>query len=165
MLANVQYRTMSLQERGLLYSLRLECWVNQSMPADPATLARVLGLGTDMVKEALPLVMPFFRLEGGQIVCPELEDYRSHLNETRAKQSEGGKLGAAITNGTRNKPKTRKNKGSESTPTGTPQDDSRVNFESLVQPSTAQPSKTQSFSNVGIHDPWVDEYERATDGY
>lgn len=43
MMARTEYRVLSLEGRGLLYTLRNECWVNGQLPADPATLARVLG--------------------------------------------------------------------------------------------------------------------------
>ena len=42
-MARIQYRVMSLAERGLLLTLRHECWVNKQVPADPRTLARMLG--------------------------------------------------------------------------------------------------------------------------
>lgn len=31
-LAQLSFRTMTLQERGLLYTMRLECWVNMRLP-------------------------------------------------------------------------------------------------------------------------------------
>ena len=39
MMARTEYRVLSLEGRGLLYTLRNECWVNGQLPADPATLA------------------------------------------------------------------------------------------------------------------------------
>ncbi|MDE2434429.1 MAG: hypothetical protein KGN37_16465 [Burkholderiales bacterium] len=93
-MAKTQYRVLSLTDRGLLYTLKLECWVNQRMPADPAFLARVLGLDVDEVAASLPKVMPFFERDGPDLICPELEDYRAHLDSRREKLSEAGKKGA-----------------------------------------------------------------------
>lgn len=56
-MAKTQYRVLSLSERGLLYTLKLECWVNREMPSDPATLARVLGFDAADVARALPQVL------------------------------------------------------------------------------------------------------------
>ena len=33
-IANGDYRVLSLAERGLLYTLKLECWVNHRVPKD-----------------------------------------------------------------------------------------------------------------------------------
>lgn len=38
MLSNRHFRMMTLQQRGLLYTLRLECWVNGSVPCDLTSL-------------------------------------------------------------------------------------------------------------------------------
>ena len=57
-MARIQYRVMSLAERGLLLTLRHECWVNKQVPADPCTLARMLGYEVDEVAAALPAVLP-----------------------------------------------------------------------------------------------------------
>ena len=81
--AKTQYRVLSLSERGLLYTLKLECWVNREMPSDPATLARVLGFDAADVAAALPQVLPFFAIEGPALTCPELDDYRAHIDGRR----------------------------------------------------------------------------------
>jgi len=52
MLANSRYRLMSLAERGLLDTLRRECWVNRGMPAKPATLAKMLGFDSAEIDAA-----------------------------------------------------------------------------------------------------------------
>ena len=72
--------------------------VNKQLPNDPVMLAKALGLPIDEVKASLPAVMHFFKIEGEFIICPELEDYRAHLDERKHKQSQGGKAGSTITN-------------------------------------------------------------------
>lgn len=167
MMARTDYRLLSLAERGLLYSLRLECWVNRSMPADPAKLARVLGFDAAEVATALPSLAPFFDEADGLLTCPELEDYRAHLDERRARQSEGGKRGAERTNAER-KPASRKAlKVAASTSTGKPQ----ARRESLVQHSTVQNSTEQqnpvqqgkAFAPA-VDEEWLVDYERASNG-
>ena len=94
MMALREYRAMTLTERGLLYSMRLECWVNKAVPADPAVLAKILGYLEPEIKAALPAVMAFFTVAGDEIFSKELDDYRAYLAGIRKKQSKGGKAGA-----------------------------------------------------------------------
>lgn len=98
-MANCNYRVMSLQERGLLYSMRLEYWMNGEMPADTAILSRLLGFDEERVAESLPAVMNFFEVDkNNELYSRELRDYRKYLDHRRKKQIAGGKMGAAISN-------------------------------------------------------------------
>ena len=97
-IASAGYRMLTLTERGLLYTLKLECWENQQVPRDPSALSKYLGINAEELRAALPQIMFYFQIKGSSIVCPEVEDYRKHLAETRAKQASGGKKGAAIAN-------------------------------------------------------------------
>ena len=101
MMARREYRTISLAARGLLYSLRLECWVNRSVPADPLMLSRVLGFQRDEVESALNEIMVFLVRDGENLVFRDLEDYRTHIASIRQKQAAGGKKGAEKTNSIR----------------------------------------------------------------
>jgi hypothetical protein len=91
MMSRMEYRLLNLNQRGLLYTLRLECWVNQSLPRDPKKLAIVLGLQIDEVTTALPSLAKFFNISGELLTCAELEKYREHVQDRRNRQSEGGK--------------------------------------------------------------------------
>lgn len=153
MMARTGYRAMSLGARGLLYTLRLECWVNGELPASPELLARVLGFPPDQIVGALSELRAFFTFDGGMIRCPELDDYRAHLEERREKQSKGGRAGAAKTNSVRSGSRT-------GNPTGKP----RAPRESLVQNSQVQNSKDQRSNVSDLRDPWVGDYERASKG-
>ena len=86
----------------------------------------------------------FFNVSDGWVTCPELEDYRLHLKEIRAKQSSGGKKGAAKTNAGK----------------------SQVSRESVVKLNTVQPSTAQSNSVINdreyIDKSW-DEYRNESD--
>jgi hypothetical protein len=160
MMARTEYRVLSLAARGLLYSVRLECWVNRSMPANPSVLARVIGFEKNEVEDALPQIMPFLAIKDGQLFCPELDDYRAHLACIRAKQSEGGKHGAAATNGKRKPSSDGPLKPFTSNPRVT-RDSTR---ESLVKSSPDQSSQTQPLERDDIqttkHSAWIDDYER-----
>ena len=93
MMAKIDYRTMTLAERGLLYSMRLECWVNDRLPAAPDKLARVLGHPAEEVKSALPAVLVFFAEAEGFITSPELDSYKLNLAEARKRMVDGGRAG------------------------------------------------------------------------
>lgn len=174
MMARIEYRIMTLSQRGLMDSMRRECWVNHAVPADPSLLAKVLGFPSEEVTAALPAVMPFFTEIGGRLICPELEDYRSHLNGIRERQSAGGKQGAAITNG-KSKPSKRKSRsgstGNTTTnPATTSQVEAELTRESLVKSSSDKSSSVKPLS-LGTddlpqdHKAWSNDYERASNGY
>ena len=159
-LAQLPFRTMNLQDRGLLFTMRLECWVNIRLPGNHAELAKVLGLPVNEIAGSLSNVMPFFDLQDGFIICPELEDYRMHLAEQKKKQSQGGKRGSRITNSNR----LAKTKDITSTPSSTLQLPRHGTNESLVQTSKDKLSQTQFIKKevVSMNDSWIEEYE-ATD--
>jgi hypothetical protein len=97
-LANRQFRLMTLAERGLFHTLRLECWENKQVPSNGHELAKYLGYEVSEVQKALSdNVKGFFIESNGLFSCPEIEDYRQHIVERRVKQSAGGKQGAAMT--------------------------------------------------------------------
>lgn len=150
-LSRLAFRTMTLQERGLLFTMRLECWVNVRLPYNHNVLAKVLGLPIAEVAESLTAVMPFFEVVGEFVICPELENYRAYLAERKIKQSEGGKLGSDITN--------KKRKTS-----ATPHVPRRVDRDSLAQSKTEQPSQNQS-SGAANGDPWLQDYEKGSRGH
>lgn len=158
-MAKTQYRVLSLTERGLLYTLKLECWVNKRLPSNPAMLARVLGMEASEVATALPKVMPFFAMDGPDLVCPELEDYRAHIDARRDRLSEAGKKGAAKTN-----------LRHVDTGAATPPALSRPGRGHLVKPSTDQHSKVQNsqthvLNGEADNDAWLDDYERESRGF
>ena len=98
MLANAKYRMMSLSERGLLDTMRKECWVNHKVPKDPENLARYLGFELKEINQNLSeKVLGFFREVNSELICPELEDYRKNQQERERKMSEGGRRGGKNT--------------------------------------------------------------------
>jgi hypothetical protein len=154
MMARTEYRVLSLMERGLLMTIRLECWVNIRMPADPSNLSKVLGVPLEQVKEALPAIAPFLKVMDGYLICPELEDYREYLNGIRDKKSQGGKLGAKMTNARRQSADSSENENRRAE-----SGNLRVTRDSLVQPKLAQLSKTQSLVSGDVDQEWVVAYE------
>jgi hypothetical protein len=97
-LANRKWRLMSLGERGLLDTMRKECWVNRSVPSNAEEIAKIFNLQEFEVSKCLTsIVLSFFTIEGANLTCPELEAYREKLNERHNKLREGGSNGGKAT--------------------------------------------------------------------
>lgn len=164
MLAKMAFRTMSLQDRGLFYTMRLECWENIKLPSNTSDLAKVLGISNEEVSESLDKVMPFFTNSGEFLICPELEYYRAHLMERKTKQSQGGKRGSVITNEKRKKSeKVGVEDGKSMTSTSTPRSNSKVSRqvtdESLVKQKIVKESQNQFSESDFVNDPFVHDYQ------
>lgn len=149
-LSNKAFRAMNLAERGLLFTMRLECWENLSVPSLSNELAKYLGMNHQEVSEALSKeVISFFNDSGNAYICPELEDYRQHLKGQREKQSAGGKKGAANTN------KKWKEQGATN---------SQVTRGSLVQFNSEQLNSNHTLERDTINDDFVRDYESESNG-
>lgn len=95
LLSSRHFKRMSLEERGLYLTMKLECWVNGSCTANLSDLALDLNLDIQQLTNCLTeLVKSFFMVFPDKFVMKELEDYRLYLATRRAQQSEGGKRGA-----------------------------------------------------------------------
>jgi hypothetical protein len=164
-LSDRNFRLMTLAERGLFYSMRLECWQNSEVPAIENDLAKYLGYElSDIQKSLTPRVKAFFKLNGILFNCPELEDYRQHLEQRKTKQSEGGKRGAASTNGKSKNPLKQASTREPTMLSGNPQVPRQGESEFLVKLSSEKQSQNQSLNNGNIQDEWVNEYDRASNG-
>ncbi|MBU1664278.1 MAG: hypothetical protein KKG92_02620 [Gammaproteobacteria bacterium] len=165
MLAKVPFRILNMAERGFLYTLRLEMWVNQTLPAETDLLAKVLGVTNDEVATLLPAVMAFFSTNDHVIYSQELDDYRAYLESRKTRQSEGGKRGAETRKGKRKPSAKRANTGNASTLPSTPPSTLQAPYEGegkvLVQSRTAKPSQTQPLKEGLAVDPFVTAYEAA----
>ena len=172
MLASRDFRLMTAAGRGVFITMRYECWANKTLPVEPSALAKILGLDVDDVAAALPVVMPFFAVEDGEIRCPELDRYRAHLEIRHSKQSQGGKASAA----TRANDKPGKSRGKKGFGNKTIAGDAGSTASALQAPceyptsnlqglSTTQPNTTKSnpstVKGLPASDPWVAEYDSA----
>ena len=153
-MADKRYRLMTLAERGLYISLLNECWVNRSMPADQNAIAKWLAFAGDEIKSALTdRVLSFFIEENGELTSPELERYRTTLEERREKQSKGGRKGA--------KSKWSKPSNEDGLPNGYP---NGVTMGSRVEKSRKEKTRSEPSVKPVINDAWVDDYDRASNG-
>jgi hypothetical protein len=150
MMSRLDYRRFNLEVRGLLYTLRLECWVNQSLPANTSDLARILGVPVDVITRLLPeLIGPFFTEREGFLQCPEIEAYRLKVQDHRNKQSEGGKRARA-------NDKLKRESAIE--PTFIPV----VSDLNLLNPKQINQNQEKEVSKMsGSHEEWVREYDEA----
>jgi 3-polyprenyl-4-hydroxybenzoate decarboxylase len=165
-LASLAFRKADLAARGLVNTLLCELWVNHKLPCSPTVLAKVLGVDAREIAAALPAAMHFFTSDRDSIYSPQLEDYRTHLNEIRAKQKTGGKKGADITN--RNKKRATKHDEIEiESDTGKPQIHQQVHpqvearVSSKAKSNTAKQIQTQPLVRLVDRDRFVDDYVAA----
>jgi hypothetical protein len=149
MLAELDFRTMSLQERGLLWTLRLELWVNRRLPADTSALAKVLGLEVAEVNSTLTdRVKRSLAEEQGFLICPSLEEYREAQVARRQRQSSGGSRGGRQT---QSRAKSRREQSTLKGNLEAPSLDSpRLGSDTLSNEETSQRYE---------HEDWVREYE------
>jgi hypothetical protein len=98
MLANEALKDMTLPEIGLLYLMRLTCWVSGRVPADPERLAKRVSHLVEHVQLCLtPNVLSFFESipdQQGFLHAPELTNYKKLLADKREERSNSGKRGA-----------------------------------------------------------------------
>ncbi len=152
LMANREYRTMPLAERGLLVSMYCECWVNGSVPASPEVLAKWLGFESKEVAGALTArVLTFFEQRGGDLIAPELERYREVLLGRRKNMSTGGKKGAE-----------KRWHSTDSHPNGHPNGGL---MGSRVEMNRVEKKRGESLEkgNSQNHE-WLNDYERASNG-
>lgn len=91
-LSSQRVALMTLEQEGAYIRLMAFCWKHGSIPADPETLARLIGKGasTTLASE----VAKMFQLSGETLIHPRLEQAREEQTAWRAKSSEGGKKSA-----------------------------------------------------------------------
>lgn len=97
MLANRKYQKMSLAEKGAYHLLRLECWVNDSVPANIAALSEIIDASAEETEKILTAIKPLFEVKDDVMTCPLLDDYWQSLLEKRLKMSVGGAKGGKST--------------------------------------------------------------------
>lgn len=96
-LSDRDFRTASLEERGLVFSMLLECWSNVDIPSELNELSQILSVPSQQVEHALtPKALSFFKQRGNSYYSEYLDEQRNSFLEKRKKQIEGGKKGAAI---------------------------------------------------------------------
>jgi hypothetical protein len=160
-LANMQFRLMSLEERGLWATLRFECWVNKSIPANTQELSTLLNLNASLVERSLTnRVLSFFVFVGNYMVCPELEKYREACEIRTQALSDGGRNG-----GRKTQSKNKLNKSNESSSDKAYLESSleappQAKIKPLRRNEESREELSMKNSNNNEIDDWIDEYER-----
>ena len=159
LLADRNYRTMSLLERGIWISIYLECWPNGGVPEDLKKLSRYFGVDESLIREGLTSeVLSFFQTKDGLFISPELEDYRIGVLKRRELQRLGGIKGAK-----NRKPKESYQDYPEGQPIGEAVGELQgsLNHIKLDQVNSNQliDKRVMSHSN----DAWIKDYDNAPD--
>jgi hypothetical protein len=95
MLADENFKLATLAERGLIWTICVQCWVSDSAPADHGELAQVLGLGRPDLEAAFTArVLGFFVELNGRLFREELREQKAQMMARREEQARGGRRGA-----------------------------------------------------------------------
>lgn len=99
-LGNRDWRCLTLAQRGLLQTMRFECWTVGNVPADQEELAQCVGIAVDeLAKMLTSKVLQYFNKVGDSYVCEALDNYKAYLVNRREKMVEGGRKGGKKTQG------------------------------------------------------------------
>ena len=163
-MSSIQYRTMSLAERGLMMSMQNECWVNDSVPSNIKLLAKILGYSEKEIEECLTAnVMHFFFKDNDKIICPELIAYRNKLDERQRLQIEGGKKGAL-----RKKEKEVTSSYPEGLPEGSLGEHNLIEnnlIKHTIKEQVFREGELIEENNLAEHKEWIEEWEKAESDY
>ncbi len=159
-MSTIQYRAMTLAERGLMMSIQSECWVNDFVPSDNKLLAKILGYSEKEIEECLTSnVMHFFFKDNEKIICPELIAYRNKLDEKQRLQIEGGKKGAL---------RKKEKEVTSSYPQGIPEGsliENNITENNLIKHTTKEQvfreEELTEENNLSEHQEWIDDMNKA----
>ncbi len=172
LIADHEYRLMSLFERGLLLSMIVECWHNKNVPRHPSELSKFLGFPLEEVQNALTQnVLSFFLEDLNKLKHKEVEAEKTKILIRRAKQSEGGKAGQEAKKKKNNisQPESSDQGKPKSQPEGEPSGSlNQFNSNSLKSVHVIQEKESNN-----EHKEWIkafdqnsnDSYSRASKGY
>lgn len=153
-LADRNFRTISLEERGLILSMLLECWASIDIPKNPTELSQILGVPVDQVRRALTSkALSFFDERGGSYHSRFLDDQRNKFLEERKAKKEGGQKGAAI--------KKMKKSGLDSEPLGQPEGSLHQLPSSQVNSLSVNQEGELTISKHEQHKEWLSDYDNA----
>src|SRR5690349_12445237 len=97
-MASEVFMLASLAERGLLLSMLAHAWMNGTVPADRAALARMLSTSeVDVERSFGDLVNAHFSKvpdNETRLFCQDLERQKQRMSKIRAQQAAGGRMTA-----------------------------------------------------------------------
>lgn len=102
-LNNEVFMRLSMAQRGLLWTLRMYCWKNESIPAGYKDIALLVGISEKAVNKLFDeKIHGFFELrlsddidkQNHRFINPDLEAYRKEKITARNKKAASGRLGA-----------------------------------------------------------------------
>lgn len=89
---------MTLPECGAYIKLLCSCWQEQTLPADPKQLARLLMVTPTAFARLWPALEPCFRVDpddASRLIHPRLEKERAKQDAYRSRQANAGRASAA----------------------------------------------------------------------
>jgi hypothetical protein len=96
-LADGRFQSWTMEERGVWFTLVLQCWTDGSIPAGVTALARFLHMDTGEVTRIWSAIGDRFSphpTEPGRLVSPRLEEEREKALAIASQRSDAGTKGA-----------------------------------------------------------------------
>ena len=93
--ADAKVLAMDFEQRGVYVWLLSIAWDEGGIPADPAHLARLLGITRRKLTALWPGIAPCWEEAGGVLTNPRMERVRKEQQAHAAARSSAGKAGAA----------------------------------------------------------------------
>src|SRR4051812_202294 len=90
MLADSRFAMMSAAAVGVFYRLKLQAWLDGSVPADVKAVARLVREDAAVVSAIWPEVLPMFEELDGRLIYPPHEEQRAKHAAWRDKSRQGG---------------------------------------------------------------------------
>ena len=84
---------MNLTERGAYITLLCMCWMEQSLPADLASIAKLCRVSQSRLQKLWPAISSCFVLRSGRLIQPRLDRERHKQEVFRQLKSNAGKKG------------------------------------------------------------------------
>jgi hypothetical protein len=159
LLASEWYFTMSAEARGVYHSICLGCWVNDTVPRDPSTLAALVRLPESAVAAVLTRLLELrqivtWPLDASRLHMPALTEQMAVLMERRARNVVAGRKGGQTTQGRVNRaPSNRSSSRSSAL--------SRDETKRSEEQRTEVYRETASIAGQEEHSAWVQEYDDA----
>jgi hypothetical protein len=94
------FKSMNMSQRGILWSMRLYCWVNGDVPTNWKNLGDLLGTKENEIRKAFAddKLFEFFNYSEkmDRFFCPDLEAYREELLIKQRRRQENGKAATDV---------------------------------------------------------------------
>lgn len=95
-LTDAKVKAMSLEAKGAYIDLLGFYWLEEGLPANSDSLARLIGIAPAKFRRIWPQIEPCFRIEGERLIQKRMEHERTQQDKFREERSKAGSYGAEV---------------------------------------------------------------------